>query len=292
MPQKHEIVRRGPLVSMGFAVWNGSRYMREALDALLSQTYKNFELLISDNASEDDTQKICEEYAAKDARIRYVRQKENIGGYRNFNFLKNQCRGDYFVYACHDDKWDKNFLEKCVEKLEENPDATLAFPNWNAFFDDGRIEKHPARQYFPFEEKNTYLRLKNYLKIHSSRGKIEPMLGLWRRQAIKKDSFFDAIWTFERLSEGRFAFINEVLFYKRAPVDMQYGPRTKKEWLIKKTKAFVLFFLNRLRAPFDKYFEDVGKCIKESPNLTQVEKRRLCGWLFYARIMAIWYGNA
>ena len=106
-----------PLVSMGMPVYNGAKYLREALDSLLAQTYKDFELVISDNASTDDTAKICQEYARKDRRIRYIRRKENVGGWKNFDFVRREARGRYFVWAAHDDLRGKSYLEKCLKKF-------------------------------------------------------------------------------------------------------------------------------------------------------------------------------
>src|SRR5438128_542667 len=77
--------RMTPRVSIGLPVYNGERYLRLALDSLLSQTFTDFELIISDNASTDGTTEICRAYAARDARIRYSRLEHNIGGSPNFN---------------------------------------------------------------------------------------------------------------------------------------------------------------------------------------------------------------
>ncbi|MEM4134638.1 MAG: glycosyltransferase, partial [Candidatus Micrarchaeia archaeon] len=75
---------RNPLVSIGMPVYNGERFIRQALDSLLAQDYENFELIISDNASEDKTPEICLEYAARDKRIRYYRNEKNMGAAWNF----------------------------------------------------------------------------------------------------------------------------------------------------------------------------------------------------------------
>lgn len=116
-----------PLVSVGMPVYNGEKYIRQALDSLLGQTYKNFELIISDNASTDETKKICEEYAKKDKRIKYIRQKENMGATNNFKFVLEQATGKYFMWASHDDRWDANFISHLVMSiLETHPHIVLA----------------------------------------------------------------------------------------------------------------------------------------------------------------------
>src|SRR5450759_757223 len=91
-----------PTVSIGMPVYNGEKYISEALDALLAQTFTNFELLISDNASTDGTTAICRHYADRDSRIHYVRQSENRGGVANFKFVLDEARGEYFMWAACD----------------------------------------------------------------------------------------------------------------------------------------------------------------------------------------------
>ena len=95
-----------PLVSIGMPVYNGERFIRQALDSLLAQDCENFELIISDNASADGTQEICLEYAAQDGRIRYYRNENNLGALANFNRVLGLAQGPYFMWAAHDDVWD------------------------------------------------------------------------------------------------------------------------------------------------------------------------------------------
>jgi glycosyltransferase involved in cell wall biosynthesis len=82
-----------PTVSFGVPVYNGHRHLRETLDSLLAQTYSDFELIISDNASTDATPDICQEYASRDSRIQYHRQTENVGAPENWNFVARKARG-------------------------------------------------------------------------------------------------------------------------------------------------------------------------------------------------------
>ena len=105
-----------PKVSIGMPVYNGGKFIREAIDSLLNQTFCDFELIISDNASTDDTGNICLEYVEKDARVRYVRQKENIGASENFVYVVTRAAGDYFMWAAADDIWSHNWLEVLVKE--------------------------------------------------------------------------------------------------------------------------------------------------------------------------------
>lgn len=115
-----------PRLTIGLPVYNGENYLAESIDCLLAQTYTDFELVISDNASSDGTEEICRKYAAADDRIRYVRQPVNIGAAPNHNFLVEQARGELFKWAAHDDLFAPKLVESCVELLDANRDAALA----------------------------------------------------------------------------------------------------------------------------------------------------------------------
>jgi glycosyltransferase involved in cell wall biosynthesis len=120
--------RPAPTVSIGLPVYNGERYLAQAIESILGQTYTDFELIISDNASTDGTAEICAEAAARDRRIRYFRQERNLGAAPNHQFTFNQAVGEYFKWSAHDDILEPAWLERCVEVLDDYPDVQLAFP--------------------------------------------------------------------------------------------------------------------------------------------------------------------
>jgi glycosyltransferase involved in cell wall biosynthesis len=128
---------RRALVSIGLPVFNGERYLKQALDALLAQDYQNLEFVISDNASTDRTAEICREYEARDPRIRYAAVQSNIGAVNNFNRVFDLCRGEYFMWAAHDDLWHPSFVSKCVARLEDTPGAALVCTNVRLIDEDG-----------------------------------------------------------------------------------------------------------------------------------------------------------
>ncbi|MBW4418831.1 MAG: glycosyltransferase [Myxacorys californica WJT36-NPBG1] len=114
-----------PLVSIGMPVFNGEDFLEAALESLLAQTFTDFEIILSDNASSDRTPEICQAYAAKDSRIRYYRHTHNTGAAENFNYVFRLSRGKYFKWAAHDDLCAPTFLEQCVEVLDNNPSVVL-----------------------------------------------------------------------------------------------------------------------------------------------------------------------
>jgi glycosyltransferase involved in cell wall biosynthesis len=114
-----------PCVSVGLPVYNGEAFLDVALNAILAQTFTDFELIISDNASTDRTEEICRAYAAQDSRIRYERQPQNLGAAWNFNHVFQLARGQYFKWAAHDDLIAPTALERCVEQLDRDPSTVL-----------------------------------------------------------------------------------------------------------------------------------------------------------------------
>jgi len=124
-----------PRLTIGLPVYNGEKYVAESLEALLGQTFADFELIISDNASTDGTGDICRRYVKQDSRIRYFRQPRNIGIAPNVNFIIGQAKGELYKEASHDDLYASNLLESCIEALDENPDVVLAH-SWTAKVDD------------------------------------------------------------------------------------------------------------------------------------------------------------
>lgn len=123
-----------PRLTVGLPVYNGQNYLAESLEALLGQTYEDFELIISDNASTDGTAAICRRYEKQDSRVRYFRQLRNLGLSANHNFLVAQAAGELFKWASHDDLYARDLLERCVAALDEYPEVVLAH-SWTAFID-------------------------------------------------------------------------------------------------------------------------------------------------------------
>ncbi|MEI7993365.1 MAG: glycosyltransferase family 2 protein [Methylococcaceae bacterium] len=139
-------IKQNPQVSIGMPIYNGEKFIREALDSLLAQTFTNFELIISDNASTDCTEAICREYANQDNRVRYVRQSVNLGPVTNFEFVLNEAIGEYFMWAATDDKWDIKWIETLLKNAGPR---TISYGITIKIDVDGRIlTKNPIPKAF------------------------------------------------------------------------------------------------------------------------------------------------
>jgi glycosyltransferase involved in cell wall biosynthesis len=112
-----------PLVSIGVPIYNGERTIRKALESILEQKYKNIEIIISDNASVDDTYKICNNYTRIDKRIRLFRQNFTISPFLNFKFVLEESIGEYFMWASDDDYHSSDFISDCLNKLLSTPNC-------------------------------------------------------------------------------------------------------------------------------------------------------------------------
>ena len=121
-PRKHA----PPVVSIGLPVYNGEAVIARAIESLLGQSFSEFELIISDNASTDATADICKSYAANDNRIKYVRQPSNIGPAGNFRFVLDHSVGEYFMWAADDDVRSPDFLQENLKILKNDPDCAFS----------------------------------------------------------------------------------------------------------------------------------------------------------------------
>ncbi len=172
-------------ISIGMPVYNGEKYIREALDTILGQTFTDFELIISDNCSSDSTESICREYAKKDARISYVRQQSNIGAAANFLYVINQAVGNYFMWAACDDRWSADWLERMHEAIKE-PGVGMAFGQVVHIDASGNTMLHPANGVnFGYGYSGIpLLRRARFYLAYEGMGKANSIYSLYKRELV------------------------------------------------------------------------------------------------------------
>lgn len=214
-----------PRVSIGLPVYNGELHLSEALDSLLSQDFRDFEIILSDNASTDGTEAVCRAYEARDSRIRYIRQLTNIGPTENFNFVLSQASAEYFMWAAHDDVWESDFLREMVSILDVCDDVEIAFCRFDNVTYDGRSR---TRLFDLGEIVRPRLHdgLKAFLHHAEYNGKANAFYGLLRRETVLKLGGLriwgigvwgaDMLYVFSILVHGRLALSDRVLFHKRS----------------------------------------------------------------------------
>lgn len=205
-----------PRLTIGLPVYNGENYLAESIDALLAQTYRDFELVISDNASTDGTAEICRRYASQDGRVRYLRQPKNIGAAPNHNFLIDVARGELFKWAAHDDLFAPDLIKRCVETLDANPDAILAHAYMAIVDEHGKtIEEYDYR--LATDSPSAPERFHSLLVTAGG----DDFYGVIRTDVLRRttphDSYHNAGRTFiaELSLRGRFLQVPEVMFFRR-----------------------------------------------------------------------------
>ena len=169
------------LVTVAVPVYNGERFLRQCLDSLLSQTYRDFVLVISDNASTDRTQEICESYANADARVRYHRNAVNVGLYGNFNLLLGLVRTPYVKLASADDFWAPTMLADAMAEMQRDPSLVLCHPRAVLVDEDGR----EIRRY----EKSLQLTqddpAERFRRVLTELGLVNQLMGVIRSDAVR-----------------------------------------------------------------------------------------------------------
>jgi glycosyltransferase involved in cell wall biosynthesis len=241
-----------PKVTIGLLIYNGEKFIKLAIDSLLSQTFSDFELIISDNASIDSTQYICTEYAKNDKRIIYYRQDQNIGLENNYIFLVSKAKGEFFMWASYDDIWDKNFISNLLHEFK-NPDVVSVFCPSNEIDEDNNRLRVNLK--YNYEGKKVYERIfKYWLDGELSRDVI--MYGLHRTEILnglklktfrwpnndRPDGVGDMISTFI-LASGIYRFVEcEPGFIRRITLNPPRKENHKKRTFI--SELFHAFFLD------------------------------------------------
>lgn len=215
-----------PAVTIGMPVYNGGKYVREALDSLLGQTYTDFEVVISDNASTDETEAICRQYAAKDSRIRYVRQAVNLGAAANFTFVLDEARGGHFMWAAADDAWDPDWVSELLSAMKLTG-ANAAFGKIQCIDEHSRGLSHYANN-MTFEYRGSrWLRQLKYFLQFESAGKANPIYALWKvadLRGVRLDNYlYDYLIVFDLLNKTEMAGCSDSKLYKRIHSDSVGG---------------------------------------------------------------------
>jgi len=220
-----------PKVSIGVPVYNGEAFLRRTLDCLLVQTFEDFEIIVSDNASTDGTEAICRDYVKRDSRIRYDRLPNNLGANRNFNRLVALSRGAYFKWAAADDYCRPEFLAAMVRVLDEKPDVVWCHSQSGKIdsydrvlqIDDPDAEglSHTTQAGLPrrhYDSPDVYRR---YAGVILGPSWCADCFGLIRRCALDQTQLFPACYGSEKVLLGQLALIGkyhevpETLFYQR-----------------------------------------------------------------------------
>lgn len=226
-----------PRVSIGLPVFNGANYLRRSVQSILAQDYEDLELIIADNASTDETESICRELAARDARIRYHRNDVNIGAAGNYNKVFGHARGEYFKWHAHDDECHPAMVRRCVEVLDRAPaSVTMVYPLAELIDEEGKTLRSPLDR-IESRDPRPHRRLAHLLW---SLNMCDPAFGLYKTEYLRKTRligpFFGADYVLlgELVMLGEIWELDEVLFRLRAhskrSMKANPGARARAAW--------------------------------------------------------------
>lgn len=203
------------LVSIGVPVYNEGRFLASSLDALLAQGYTNFEIILSDNGSTDETEEICGRYAQADPRIRYQRFDQNRGITENFRYVLNAARGKYFMWASGHDLWSANLLHECVGLLEADPSAVIAFGTGHWIDAEGA----PLNKRSGWSDTRGLEMVGRFFTVFW--GNMHPVLGVMRTAALRRVRAVqgmagsDLLLLLEMICQGHFVHAPAADWYRR-----------------------------------------------------------------------------
>lgn len=233
------MINNCPIITIGMPVYNGEMFLAKAIASLLSQSCSDFELLISDNCSDDDTPNIIEKYRVVDSRIRVIRQSSQLSIIENFNFVVQKARGKYFMWAACDDEWDARWVERLLVDMND-PKVILSFGHLCQIDACSEIVKRYI--YMPYGEgkKNQQL---TYFFRHEMLGKASVIYGIYRTDFVRSFALspvlgclegIDVHFVYHVLGYGKLKTNSDVLMYKRIPIgrgDFSDVVRKKNGWL-------------------------------------------------------------
>jgi glycosyltransferase involved in cell wall biosynthesis len=209
--------RRSPRVSIGMPVHDAERFLPAAIEAVLAQTFADFELVICDNASTDRSLEICLAYQARDPRIRVLQNAVNLGANPNYRRVAEAARGEFFKWASANDLIAPDFIERCVAALERQPETVLAFGCTVLFDSDPRSGRAYDDQ-MELQEDDAFDRYRRCVEGLRLNNLIN---GLIRREALRRTPVMpdyhssDNVVVGHLALAGKFARVPEAFFYRR-----------------------------------------------------------------------------
>lgn len=207
-----------PKISIAIPVFNGAAYIESCIDSILDQTFTDFELLVVDNASTDDTVARVSAYVERDSRVRLIRNPKNVGAAENYNIGFRNTHGEFVKWSACDDRISPNFLQDCLEVLEADRGIALAFGNTQGIDENGDIVPYVGHHAPSIESDDPAVRFERAL---TQSGTCFPIFGLFRRSQLEKTMLHRPYYGSDRalLAEvalfGDFKLVEKAVFYNR-----------------------------------------------------------------------------
>ena len=271
--------RSEPLVTVGLPVYNGERYVGDAIDSILGQSFQDFRLLIADNASTDATADICRDYARQDARIEYIRNPRNLGMAGNYRLVFGLCRSKYFRWATADDYSGPEMLAEAVRVMEADSGLSLCYPR--AYFVDGA-----GRELSRWSDELHLVQddpVERFRGVLEGIGRVHHHLGLMRTSCVRQTGLLtkhvasDVVFVAEMSLYGKLYQIPEYQFYRRMHEDSSsWDPGSEKH----QARRYHAASVNRIPFNRARLHGRLVECVQRSP-LSSRDKSR--AYRFLAR---------
>lgn len=206
-----------PRISVGIPAYNSAAHIGLTIEGLLSQSFGDFELIVSDNASTDATRDVVEQYMRKDARIRYERHPVNIGANPNYSHLVHCARGEFFKWSSSSDWCAPTFLECCLNELAAHSDSVLAVPRTYLFQDDPK-RSETYDQDISLLDDSPFMRLRmlnKTIRLNNAVNGLIRVSALRRTQLVARYIGADVVFMEHLALLGKFRLIEQRLFYRR-----------------------------------------------------------------------------
>ncbi|CAN5601825.1 glycosyltransferase family 2 protein [soil metagenome] len=217
IPEKGRCLSHIAIIAIGLPVYNGALFVGPAIRSILAQTFRDIELIISDNGSSDDTADICQRFATQDSRIRYIRHGINRGAAWNFNHVFEISHSPYFKWAACDDVYRPEFLQQCYTALQADPHSALATTATDYIDEHGRVRGSHDRK-ATFSSSSISRRFREAACVGHS---CLDIFGLMRRPVLARTRGLGAFASSDRVllaelaMQGRFIEFPEPLFLRR-----------------------------------------------------------------------------
>lgn len=232
------------LVSVGLPVYNGEAYLAKSLETILNQTYKNIEIIISDNCSTDKTEAICKSFSQSDSRIRYIRQEKNVGVYENFYFVLKEASSNFFLWAAADDYRSLNWIECALKELIKNQGSVFTFGEVQTIDCKGDFLSSLTYNTNLRFANNAFFRRLHFWFLYESFGKANIIYGLFDKERscllenTKKwasgNIRYDLTLIFNILLFGNYTFIPNITLFKRNTVDSEQNKISRNRNILHK----------------------------------------------------------
>lgn len=229
-----------PLVTIGLPVYNGAAYLDEALRSLCAQDFPDLDILISDNASTDDTPAIIDRWAKADKRIRAVRQNDNIGAIANFAFVLDNATTPWFIFGAHDDRWSPNYVSSLYAAVTQRPGLICAFPTVSQFEENGAAIPEKRKKPRFIDAVTVERKRLRHLSVILRQAKSGWYYGLYDTNALcaakQREAAYGYVWAHDFimllpfLLQGKMTGAPSAVYYQRITTasEERYKPKTAR----------------------------------------------------------------